>query len=163
MDTDPDPDHDPVQLRDVVEADLEAFLAYEHDPEAVLRSRFTPRPRDRFIRHWKERILGDDTCLVQTVAVDGVAAGHLVAWWDGDRRFIGYWLGRSYWGRGVGGRALALFLHKEKMRPLYADPYSGNTASVRLLEKYGFQRTGTVRHGEDEHIVLRLTASADRQ
>ncbi|CAM5282409.1 N-acetyltransferase GCN5 [Streptomyces badius] len=31
-----------VQLRNVVPEDLEVFLAYEHDPEAVRRSRFAP-------------------------------------------------------------------------------------------------------------------------
>jgi RimJ/RimL family protein N-acetyltransferase len=143
-----------VRLRDVVEGDLEAFFAYEHDPEAVRRSRFTPRPRDAFMRHWKEKVLLDESCLVQTVLVDGEVAGGCVAWWDGDRRFIGYWLGRPYWGRGIGSEALALFLQREKSRPLHADPFAGNTASVRLLEKHGVRPTGTVRHGENEHVML---------
>ncbi|MFF7308722.1 GNAT family N-acetyltransferase [Streptomyces sp. NPDC008137] len=146
-----------VRLRDVVEADLEFFLAYEHDPEAARRSRFTPRPRDAFMRQWKAKVLGDDTVFVQTVTVDGDVAGSVVAWWAGDRRFLGYWLGRPYWGRGIGGRALALFLEREQNRPLYADPHSGNTGSVRLLEKQGFRRDGVVRHGDDEHVVLVLS------
>ncbi|MEU4464953.1 GNAT family N-acetyltransferase [Streptomyces sp. NPDC024017] len=145
-----------VRLRDVVEADLEFLLAYERDPEAVRRSRFTPRPRDAFLRHWKTKVLGDDTVFVQAVTVDGEVAGSVVAWWDGDRRFLGYWLGRPYWGRGIGTRALALFLEREQNRPLYADPAGGNTGSVRLLEKHGFHRTGTVRHGENEHVVFVL-------
>lgn len=145
-----------VRLRDVVEADLEFLLAYEHDPEAVRRSRFTPRPRDAFLRHWKTKVLGDDTVFVQAVTVDGEVAGSVVAWWDGDRRFLGYWLGRPYWGSGIGTRALALFLEREQNRPLYADPAGGNTGSVRLLEKHGFHRTGTVRHGENEHVVFVL-------
>ncbi len=49
-----------------------------------------------------------------------------------------------------------MFLDKEVNRPLYADPYEGNTGSVRLLEKCGFQRIGTVVHGDDQHIMLRL-------
>ncbi|MCX3285282.1 GNAT family N-acetyltransferase [Streptomyces sp. NEAU-H22] len=145
-----------VCLRDVVEADLEFFLAYEHDPEAVRRSRFTPRPREAFLRHWKTKVLGDDTVFVQAVTVDGDVAGSIVAWWDGDRRFLGYWLGRPYWGRGIGSRALALFLEREQNRPLHADPAGDNTGSVRLLEKHGFQRTGTVRHGDNEHVMLVL-------
>ncbi|MDW4907644.1 GNAT family protein [Streptomyces sp. ADMS] len=154
------PDND-VQLRDVVDADLEFLLAYEHDPEAVRRSRFTPRPRDAFMAHWKSKILGDSTVFVQMVTVDTEPAGSVVAWWDrdpdlGDRRFIGYWLGRPYWGRGVGSVALGLFLLRETNRPLYADPFAENTASVRLLEKHGFRRTGTVRHGDNEHIMLAL-------
>ncbi|MFK0020632.1 GNAT family N-acetyltransferase [Streptomyces sp. NPDC090798] len=147
---------DDVRLRDVVEADLAMFLAYEHDPEAARRSRFTPRPRDAFMSHFRTRILGDDTVLVRTVTVGGEPAGNLVSWWEGERRFVGYWFGRPYWGRGIGTRALARFLELEKVRPLYADPFTGNTASVRLLERHGFQHHGTVRHGDDEHTLLVL-------
>ncbi len=153
-----------MRLRGVETADLEAFLAYEHDPEAVRRSRFPPREREAFMTHWTTRVLGDPANLVRTVVVDegttGNVAGNIVAWWEGERRFIGYWLGRPYWGRGIGTRALTAFLELETARPLYADPAVGNTGSVRLLEKCGFVATGTVRHGEDEHVVLVLGGGA---
>ncbi|GAA1509165.1 GNAT family N-acetyltransferase [Streptomyces synnematoformans] len=146
-----------LRLRDVVEEDLEVFLAHEHDPENVRRSRFPPRERERFMTHWRETILRDPTCLVQTVAVDGRTAGGVVAWWDGDRRFLGYVFGREFWGRGIGTRAVGRFLELERHRPLYADPYVGNTGSVRLLEKLGFRRTGDSDwNGDDEHVVLVL-------
>ncbi|GGX74054.1 N-acetyltransferase GCN5 [Streptomyces minutiscleroticus] len=147
---------DQVRLRDVVPADLEEFFAQEHDPEAVQRSKFPPREREAFMTHWATKVLGDPTVFVQAITVDGELAGNAVAWWDEGRRFIGYWLGRQYWGRGIGTRALTLFLEREKARPLYADPHAGNTGSVRLLEKHGFRRTGTVRYGENEHIMLVL-------
>ncbi|MFH8368369.1 GNAT family N-acetyltransferase [Streptomyces sp. NPDC018031] len=147
---------DEVRLRDVEEADLELFFQQEHDPEAARRSGFTPRDRETFMTHWTTRVLGDPTVHVRTVTVDGGVAGNVVAWWHEERRFIGYWLDRAYWGRGVGTRALTLFLRLEETRPLYADPFAGNTGSVRLLEKLGFRRTETVRHGEDEHIMLVL-------
>ncbi|WP_188192601.1 GNAT family N-acetyltransferase [Nonomuraea sp. SYSU D8015] len=147
---------DEVRLRDVVEADLEVFLAQEHDPEAQRRSRFPARPRERFLTHWRTRILDDPDAYVQAVMVGDDLAGNIVAWTEGERRFIGYWFGREFWGRGIGTRALTLFLSQEKTRPLYADPFHGNTASVRLLERVGFQREGTVRHGEDEHVMLVL-------
>ncbi|WP_240436744.1 GNAT family N-acetyltransferase [Streptomyces sporangiiformans] len=151
-----------VRLRDVQETDLAVFFEQEHDTEAVRRSRFTPRPRDAFMTHWATRILADDTVFVQTVTVDDAPAGHIVAWWDehGEERhrFIGYWLGRPYWGRGIGTEALALFLRHERNRPLLADPFIENTASIRLLERHGFRPVGTVRHGADEHTLLVLTA-----
>ncbi|MEV0165533.1 GNAT family protein [Nonomuraea fuscirosea] len=145
-----------VRLRDVVDADLEVFLEQEQDPEAARRSRFAPREREAFLRHWRTSVLGDPTVHVQAIMVGDELAGNLVAWWEDDRRFIGYWMGRAFWGRGVGTRALGLFLQAEKVRPLYADPFHGNTASVRLLERHGFERTGTVRHGDDDHILLTL-------
>ncbi|GAA2270179.1 N-acetyltransferase GCN5 [Streptomyces ruber] len=145
-----------MRLRDVEPADLEVFFAQEHDPEAVQRSKFPPRERDAFMAHWTTKVLGDSTVFVQAVTVDGELAGNAVAWWDEGRRFIGYWLGREYWGRGIGTRALALFMERERIRPLHADPFAGNTGSVRLLEKHGFRRTGIMRHGEHEHIMMVL-------
>ncbi|MET9088573.1 GNAT family N-acetyltransferase [Streptomyces sp. NPDC004237] len=145
-----------VRLRPVLDDDLELFLAYEHDAEAVRRSRFTPRPREAFLKHWRERVLGDPTGRVRTVLVDGEVAGNIVAWWDGERRFTGYWLGRAYWGSGVGSRAFALFLQEETVRPLYADPFAENTASVRLLEKNGFVRYGDPEHPVDEEGFVLL-------
>jgi RimJ/RimL family protein N-acetyltransferase len=153
-------DNADVRLRDVHDSDLEAFLAHEHDPEAVRRSRFTPRPRDAFMKHWRTRVLGNETGLVQTVMAGDDVAGNIVSWWDGDRRFLGYWLGRPYWGRGIGTRALTLFLELEKTRPLYADPFHTNTASVRLLERHGFQRTGTLPHDDEGYVLLVLTDAA---
>ncbi|WP_285568255.1 GNAT family N-acetyltransferase [Streptomyces sp. RTGN2] len=147
---------DQVSLRDVEPDDLEEFFAQEHDPEAVQRSKFPPREREAFMTHWATKVLGDPTNFVQAITVDGELAGNAVAWWDEGRRFIGYWLGRQYWGRGIGTQALALFLEREQARPLNADPYVGNTGSVRLLEKLGFRRTETVRYGENEHIMLVL-------
>ncbi len=146
-----------LRLRDVVEEDLEVFLAHEHDPENVRRSHFPPRERERLLTHWRESVMGDPTGLVQAVEVDGRLAGNVVAWWDGDRRFLGYVFGREFWGRGIGTRAVGRFLELERHRPLYADPYVGNTGSVRLLEKLGFRRTGDSDwNGDDEHVVLVL-------
>ena len=148
---------DDVRLREVTEPDLEVLFQQQLDPEAARVANFPSRDRERFMTHWTTRVLSDPTVLVQTVTVDGEVAGNVVAWWDRDRRFVGYWLGRPFWGRGVGTLALRLFLERERARPLYADPYSANTASVRLLEKCGFERSGTVRYGQAEHIMLVLT------
>ncbi|MGH3748548.1 MAG: GNAT family N-acetyltransferase [Micromonosporaceae bacterium] len=147
---------DEVWLRDVEEADLEVFFAQEHDPEAVRRARFTPRDRERFMDHWATHIIGGPEVFVQAAIVDDEVAGNLVAWWEREKRFVGYWFGREYWGQGVGTKALTLFLQVEKARPLHADPYTGNTGSVRLLEKCGFESTGPIWHGEHEHVMLVL-------
>jgi RimJ/RimL family protein N-acetyltransferase len=146
---------DQVRLRDVEDADLEVFLEYEHDPEAVRRSRFTPRERDAFMIHWRTRVL-QPPVFVQTVTVNGEVAGNIVSFMIEDRRFVGYWFGRPFWGKGLGTRALTQFLDVESTRPLYADPHVGNTASVKLLERCGFRREGTVHHDGDEYALLVL-------
>ncbi len=145
-----------VRLRDVVQGDLETFWQQEQDPEATRRSRFAPREHDRFMTHWATKVLGEPTVFVQAVEVDGELAGNIVAWWQEEKRYLGYWLGREFWGRGVGSAALGLFLEREKARPLYADPFIGNTASVKLLERHGFTREETVFYGETECVLLVL-------
>jgi RimJ/RimL family protein N-acetyltransferase len=55
-----------------------------------------------------------------------------------------------------GANAGTQFLQLEPIRPLYADPFAGNVASVRLLERCGFEREGTVQYGANEHILLVL-------
>ena len=147
-----------VRLRNVEEPDLEVFFEQQLDPEAARLANFPSRDRQRFMTQWTTKVLGDPTVFVQTVTVDGEPAGNVVAWWDQDRRFVGYRFGRPYWGRGIGTRAVTMFLAREEVRPLYADPFSGNTGSVRLLEKCGFERAGTVKYGVHEHIMLVLRA-----
>jgi RimJ/RimL family protein N-acetyltransferase len=149
-----------VWLREVQEPDLEVFFEQSRDPEAVRRSRFPPRDREAFLDHWRTRILGDPTVLVRTVTADGEPAGSIVSWWkEEDRRFVGYWLGRQFWGRGIATTALTRFLELETVRPLYADPYAGNTASVRLLEKCGFEKEATVWYDGDEYTLLALRSA----
>jgi len=145
-----------VKLRDVEEADVEVFFAQEQDPEAASRANFTPRDHQAFIDHWTHKILGDPDVRVQTISCNGATAGNLVAWWQAERRYVGYWLGREYWGHGVGTRALSLFLEQEVTRPLWADTDIGNTASLRLLKRCGFDEVETVREADVEYVLLAL-------
>jgi RimJ/RimL family protein N-acetyltransferase len=147
---------DVVRLRDVKEEDLEVFFEQQRDEEAVRRARFPSRDRETFMRHWATRVLGNPTGFVQAVTVNGAVAGSIMAWWEGELRYVGYWFGREWWGRGIGTEALRAFLQREPIRPLHADPFTGNTASVRLLERCGFRRSGTFWHGENEHVLLTL-------
>jgi [ribosomal protein S5]-alanine N-acetyltransferase len=63
---------------------------------------------------------------------------------------IGYWLGVSYWGRGIATAAArvvtthAFAVHPELMR-LFAVPFATNAASARVLEKAGYRLEGTLR------------------
>ncbi|MET0424619.1 MAG: GNAT family N-acetyltransferase [Actinoplanes sp.] len=145
-----------VALRDTTHADVEAFFAHEQDPEAARRANFTSRDRADFFHHWEHRILNDDTVDCQTVTVDGETAGNLVAWWQDGRRTVGYWLGREFWGRGIGTSALRQFLEREQIRPLYADADVGNAASIRLLLRCGFEHVETLKNGDVEYVLLKL-------
>jgi RimJ/RimL family protein N-acetyltransferase len=145
-----------VRLRDVIAADLEVFFEHQRDPKAVQRANFPARERDVFFDHWNQKVLGNESGAKQTVTVDGEPAGNVVAWTQGDKRFIGYWLGREFWGGGIGTRAVTLFLELEKSRPLYAETAIHNTASTKLLERCGFSQVETGKDGDFEYILLVL-------
>ena len=147
-------------LRDVVEADIPVLFEHQLDPEATHMAAFPSRPREEFAAHWR-RVLARDDATAKTIVVDGQVAGHIGCWNDGDRRLVGYWIGREFWGRGVATRALAQLVAAEP-RPLHAWVAAHNVASIRVLEKCGFVRveSHTVHHeapgGELEELLLEL-------
>jgi [ribosomal protein S5]-alanine N-acetyltransferase len=62
---------------------------------------------------------------------------------------MGYWLAEPYWGKGIMTEAVQRFSdwamgHLGLVR-IFAEPYSHNSASSRVLEKAGFQLEGTMR------------------
>ncbi len=77
--------------------------------------------------------------------------GIVGAWSAGDHRAeFGYWLAKSYRGRGLMPQAISVFtahaFEQLRVHRLYATPFSSNLASHRALEKAGFQREGLLRH-----------------
>jgi RimJ/RimL family protein N-acetyltransferase len=151
-------DGESVRLRPVDVSDVEVFYLHESDPEALRRAGWSARGREAFFDHWQRRVLGDPTVRVRAVVVGDELAGNIAAWWQDGRRLIGFWLGREFWGRGIGTRALSLFLAtgQEETRPLYAEAAVHNAASVRALKRLGFDELEVVEDGPDEFVVLKL-------
>ncbi|MBI1852807.1 MAG: GNAT family N-acetyltransferase [Planctomycetes bacterium] len=62
---------------------------------------------------------------------------------------IGYWIGESFWGRGITTEALrAVTAHavvKHQLTRIFAVPYEWNPASCRVLEKAGYVLEGRMR------------------
>jgi RimJ/RimL family protein N-acetyltransferase len=62
---------------------------------------------------------------------------------------VGYWLGRSQWGKGIATKAVrALTSHAlggGEFTRVFALPFASNAASIRVLEKAGFVREGAMR------------------
>jgi RimJ/RimL family protein N-acetyltransferase len=145
-------------LREVVEADLPVFYEHQRDPEAAAMAAFPSRDRGPFMAHWA-KTLADDTAVTRTVVLDGEVAGNIGCWEADGRRFVGYWIGREFWGRGLATQALAELVAVVDTRPLHAHVVRSNVASIRVLEKCGFVEVG--RHtAEDgiEELVLELRA-----
>ena len=128
-------------LRDVAESDLDALFAQQADPDSSSMAAVPSRDRAAFDAHWR-RILADEDTVVRVIDVDGAAAGHVLSWPSEGRRYIGYWVARGYWGRGLATPALAELLTELRERPLHALVSTDNRASIRVLEKCGFVEVG---------------------
>ena len=154
-------------LREVRDEDLAVLFEQWADPVAAHMAAFTARDhmdRDAFERRWS-RQRADETVTARVIVVDGEVAGSIGSWGDPDEREVTYWIGRSYWGKGVATGALNAFLTVDPSRPLHARVAYDNVASLRVLEKCGFRVVATersfaeARSGEIEEFVLQLEES----
>ena len=97
------------------------------------------------------------------IAVDGAAVGGIgfVAQHDVDRMSaeIGYWLGESFWGRGIATEALialtAYAIGEHGFTRLFAMPFAHNIGSCRVLEKAGYELEARLRRSaiKDGQII----------
>ncbi|MFE1955246.1 MULTISPECIES: GNAT family N-acetyltransferase [Streptomyces] len=147
-----------VTLRVVLDSDLPVFFVQMNDPESIRWAAFTakdPTDSPAFHSHWN-RNRQDPSVLLRTVEGEGgEILGHVAVFGPPEDREVTYWIGRQYWGRGVATAALRALIALAPERPLHARAAADNTGSVRVLEKCGFQRTGTDRgfaHGRGEDV-----------
>lgn len=124
-------------MREAVEDDLEAFYEHQADPVASRMAAFPARGRSEFESHWR-KILADKAVFKRTILVGEQVAGYVVCFEQAEKKLVGYWLGRSFWGKGVATRALSEFLGLVELRPLHALVAESNLGSIRVLEKCGF-------------------------
>lgn len=75
---------------------------------------------------------------------------------------IGYWLGESYWGRGIATEALVAVtryaIEHHDLTRVFALPFAWNTASCRVLEKAGYTLEARLRRSaiKDNRIIDQL-------
>ncbi|RDU37151.1 GNAT family N-acetyltransferase [Neobacillus piezotolerans] len=154
-----------VMLRDVIEEDLEIFFEQQMDTTANFMAAFTtmdPSDNVAFKAHW-EKILNNEAIIKKTVMYGGKVAGYVSSFEQFGEREVSYWIGREYWGKGVATEALSQFLDCITIRPLYARAAKDNIASIRVLEKCGFEIKGedkgysNSRSEEVEEFILKLS------
>ncbi len=84
---------------------------------------------------------------------------------------LGYWLAEPFWDKGVmtkAVRALSEYAFEELgLHRIFAEPYTTNTASARVLEKSGFTLEGVIRANAfkdrrvlDQYLYAKLNKSA---
>lgn len=95
----------------------------------------------------------EDETFAFAVTVDGRAVGSIGVFRQGNihrqTAELGYYIAESHWGRGIMTEAVRqtcryVFAKSDIIR-IYAEPFSHNAASCRVLEKAGFQYEGTLR------------------
>ncbi len=142
-----------VRIRQVVPDDLPIFFEYEADPEAARMASFPSRDRASFDEHWA-KIMRDERNIVRAVEANGVVVGNIGSWQQEGERYVGYWIGREHWGRGLATAALTALVAELTDRPLFAHVVDTNAGSIRVLENCGFRRTGNPTVAADGVVEL---------
>jgi RimJ/RimL family protein N-acetyltransferase len=146
-------------LRQIQATDLPIIFEQQLDPEATRMAAFPARDQDAFKAHW-EKVMADEKNIVRTISFRGEVAGYIGSWEQAGERKVGFWLGKSYWGKGIATAALSQLLELVKVRPLYAHAAKHNAASIRVLQKCGFTIGGEDRfpcgdgEGGEEFILM---------
>jgi RimJ/RimL family protein N-acetyltransferase len=143
-----------ITLRPVSEDDLPFLYEHQADPEANRMAAFPARDKETFAVHWA-RVLADPGVVARAILEDDRIAGNIVVFGPAGERLVGYWIGRTYWGRGIATAGLALLLAEIAERPLHAHVAKTNLGSIRVLEKCGFTVSGESRTpaGEGNGLV----------
>ena len=157
-----------ITLREVIKDDLPIFFEHQLDTEATQMAGFPSRDRAAFMAHWA-KIMNkktNPTGILNTILTNGTVAGNVVYWEASGEPNIGYWIGKTHWGKGIASAAVAQFLARIERRPVYAHVAKHNLASIRVLQKCGFQLLPDYRsegdgHSDDE-LVLELGAGRSR-
>ena len=149
-----------VILREIVESDLLTIFEHESEPDACQMAAYPVRNLENFMRHWREKVLGDPNTKKKAIVMNEEVVGNIVSWEGNGKRLVGYWIGKPHWGRGFATNALQEFITVyERTRPLFAYVTTNNDRSFRVLEKCGFARIGTPTIGPDgvEEFLFQLS------
>jgi RimJ/RimL family protein N-acetyltransferase len=158
---------DRITLREVQETDLPVFHGFEMDPRAADMAAFTSPNRGElheFLDFWHSKVLAIPDNVSRAVLVEDRLVGYVVKFEMFGKPSVAYWLDRAVWGQGVATSALRLFLQQLPERPLYARAAADNHASLRVLQKCGFEVVGrerafaNARGAEIDELLLELAA-----
>jgi RimJ/RimL family protein N-acetyltransferase len=145
-------------------SDLDAIFAQMRDPASVRMAAFTaedPSDRGAFDDHMA-KIMSSPEIRHSAITSDDRLVGTIASFVSEGATEVTYWIDRSFWGQGIATRALGLLLEELSVRPIRARAASDNAASLRVLQKAGFQPIATAmsfasgRAAEIEETILEL-------
>lgn len=139
-----------IQIRPWQHKDAEPLVALANNKKIWDNVRdYFPHPyTTKDAKDWLALNVGITPVLNFVIEVDGNFAGSvgMVPKTDVYRcnMEIGYWLGEPYWGKGIASTAIALMCdivwqNYSHINRIYAEVFEGNKASMRVLEKNGFE------------------------
>ena len=124
-------------------------------------------------KKWLQKTIGAVPIVNFAIDLDGEAIGGIGLILNSDVYIhtaeIGYWLGETHWGKGIGTEAVRqmveyTFYYFDIIR-LYAEVFETNKSSMRILEKNGFYLEGVRRKAVlkneklmDDYIWVKLRA-----
>jgi len=154
-------------IRSFEAADAEAIVKYADSRKVSINLRdLFPYPYTlRNAHEWLQHAMNEDPERNFAIASpDEVIGGIGVGLWSGERRVsgeVGYWLGEPFWGRGIATRAVVAFtdyvFETFDIVRAYAEVFSSNPASARVLEKAGYRLVGQFHNAIlKEGVILDL-------
>ena len=108
------------------------------------------------------------------IVSDGELCGSIAAYRQGNIHCrtaeLGIYVAKKFWGRGIATEAVQkifghIFCNTDIVR-IFAEPFSRNAASCRMLEKAGFELEGTMRQNaykDGEILDMKLYAKVLRR
>ncbi len=163
-----------ITLRPWKETDLSSLLQHANNFNIWinLRDAFPHPYTEEAGKGWLKMALAEKDNLLLAIEVDGEFVGSIGAHFCSDvyriNCEIGYWLSEEYWGKGIMTRSVNLLVDHilasyPEISRIYADLFSFNPASARVLEKCGFHqeaihRNAIIKNGQvaDEHRWVRF-------
>lgn len=132
-----------------------------------------PKQYRKFLRSWKRAEM-EGTAAPAVIELDGQMVGMVtigsIQPFPVSQAWIGYWVGSSYTHGGVATAAVALacdYARRVGIHRLEATVLSDNGASIRVLEKCGFEHEGIAREAfhmdgawRDHEVYGRVTAAS---
>lgn len=147
-------DHE-LHLRSFVPKDAEDIAAQANNPSIWinLMDGF-PHPYTlKDAEKWISFCINESTNEHFAIIYNGKIAGAIGAQFKEDiYRYnveLGYWLGESFWGRGIMTRVIAKFtkhlFKTHKINRVFAHVFPTNKGSYKILKKNGFQKEGSMK------------------
>ena len=143
-----------IMLRRWQETDAEALFKYASDPDVGPRAGWPAHQSVEDSLKVIRTYFNNDTTWAIVLKETGEPIGCIGYYTQENSNInigendceVGYWLGKPFWNKGICTEALRLMLdycnHVKHFDNIWADHFTGNPASGRVMEKCGFADTG---------------------